>query len=135
MGIRAVESGPCGDVGEGPVSIVVVQRVASHSRDEQVGKAVVVVVRDRRSDIVAGAPEPGLLGDVRELPPAVVPQETVPVFRGVFAKRADIGAVREEQVGLPIAVVIEDRQAASHGGRIMLHRRFRVLKANRKRLE
>src|SRR5271168_2501078 len=54
LGVGLVQPGFGGDVGEGSVAVVVVERVAVDARDENVFKAVVVVIADSDAGVVAG---------------------------------------------------------------------------------
>ena len=83
-----IEAGLLGDVGEGAVAVVVVERVVMHAGDEDVGMAIVVVVADGHADVEAGAGEAGCVGDVGEFAVAVVAEEAVAIFRRVFFRVA-----------------------------------------------
>jgi len=89
--------------------------------------SVVVEVAGGRASRVPDAPDAGLLGDIAEVKVAVVVVEPIPVGRRLLAQGRERRAVREEDVGPAVAVVIEHGESAGHrfdhvlvGGRMLL---------------
>src|SRR5262249_7855307 len=66
-----------GDIGKGPVPVVVVQNVASVLCDVKVGKAIAVIVAHRHALTVAAACDTGLFGDIGKCPVAIIVVERV----------------------------------------------------------
>ena len=112
-----VEAGFLRDVGECAVAVVVVERVAVNSGDEEIGMTVVVVVADGDSNVEAGALQARLFGDVGKDAVAIVAEEAIGVFGDVLLHGCEVGAVGKEDVGSAVAVVVEYRDAAGHGFR------------------
>ena len=79
--IGFVEAGFGGDIREGPVSVVVIERVAIHAGDKNVLISIVVVVADSHAGVVAGPEKPGFFGYVGEVSLAIVLEQAVVVFR------------------------------------------------------
>ncbi len=117
-----VEAGLLCHVGERAVAVVVIERVAVDAGDKDIRVAIVVVIADSNANVEAGSFEAGLFCYVGEVAVAVVAEEMVRVFRRRLFKRGDVGAIGEEDVGTAVAVVIEYRDAASHGFRNILGR-------------
>ena len=115
--VPLVEASFLRHIGEGAVAIVVIERVAVNAGDKDIRMSIVVVIPDGDANIESCSLQPGLLCYVREHAVAVVAEEAVGVLRRGFLERCDIGAVGEEDIGTAIAVVVEDRDAASHGFR------------------
>ena len=122
-------------VGEGPVAVVVVQRIAIDAGDEDVRAPIVVVVAHCDANVVTGPGQSRRLRHVGESPVAVIPEKTVPILRIVLLQRCDVRAVREKNVRMPVAVVIENRDAARHAFRRISARRLIVLKTKRNLLQ
>ena len=76
-GLDAGDAGFVGDVGESAVAVVVIENVAAELGDEEIGKAVVVVIAPDAAEAVAGAGDAGLFGDIGESAVAVVAIEGV----------------------------------------------------------
>src|SRR5271163_3082669 len=70
--IRLRESSFLGDVREGAVAIVVVERVAMDAAVKDIFVAVVIVIADGDADVVARSSKPGLFGYVGERAVSVV---------------------------------------------------------------
>jgi hypothetical protein len=81
---------------------------------EQMEAAVVVIIQPG-GDGPAAAGNAGLSGDVAELQRAQIPEEPVEVARRFFPEGGDAGPVSEEDVGEPVAVIVEGGHAARHG--------------------
>src|SRR4029077_10312847 len=91
-------------VSEGPVAVVVIQRVAAVARDVEILEAVVVVVADGDAhavEVLRHAGDPGPLGDVDKRAVAGLVIETVPELRVCLVRPfalghriVDAGAVR-----------------------------------------
>src|SRR5579862_1733078 len=75
--IGFVEPGLCRYIGEGSVSVVVVERIFVHTCDKNIFVSVVVVVADRHADVVTAAGETSFLGDVGEVSFAIILKKTV----------------------------------------------------------
>src|ERR1700723_534684 len=71
------EPGLLGHVGKGPVAIIVVQSVAMDSRYKDVLMAVIVIVADRNTNVVARPREAGSFGHIGEGSVAVVSKQAV----------------------------------------------------------
>src|ERR1039458_5569111 len=80
-----------------------------------IGIAVVIVIAHRYAAVEAAACQARRCGYVREHPIAIVAKQPVAVFGIVLLQRGQIGAIREEDVGTSISVVIEYGHAAGHG--------------------
>jgi len=99
-------------IGERAVAVIAVQRVVAPVGDEQVGVAVVVVVRGGDALRPTRALQPGLLRDVGERAVLVVAVQPVGRLGGrVLEARAG----RDEDVQPAVVVVVDERNAA--GGR------------------
>jgi hypothetical protein len=61
------DAGAAGDVGEGAVAVVLVQRVGPEGRDVDVLEPVVVVVGDAGAGAPAAPGQAGFLGDVAKV--------------------------------------------------------------------
>src|SRR5450755_2976653 len=109
-----VQSSFGGNVREGPVTIVVIERIPGNARHEDVGKAVVIVVGHRHADVESGACQSRSFRNVGKDSIAVVAEQAIPVFRRVLLKRRDIRAIREENVGPAVAVVVKYGYPARH---------------------
>src|ERR1700691_6235912 len=115
LGVRLVQTGFGGYVAEGSVPVVVIERVPINPGDKNVFVAVIVVVADRYADVEACSRETRLFCHVREVSMPVIFEKAVVVLRGVFAKRAQIRPVGEENVELAVVVVVEQGDASGHG--------------------
>ncbi len=89
--------------------------------------AIVVVVGDRNAHVVAGAGQASRIGHIGKCALAVIAEQAVAVLGRVFLQGGDIGAVGEEDVRTPVAVVVEDGHSAGHGFGSVLGRCFVVL--------
>ena len=89
--------------------------VRIHPGDKQIDLAVVVVVRRRSSNGISNAREPGLRGDVFEFHSAQISKQVVVKFRGALHQGGNTGAVGEENIVQPVAIVIKNRDASRHG--------------------
>src|SRR5579862_858480 len=70
--VGLVEASPFGDIGEGAVPVVVVERVVMQARYEDIFVTIVVVVSDGDADIIASARKSSLFGNVLKLAVAFV---------------------------------------------------------------
>ena len=109
-----VEAGGFGDVGEGAVAVVAIEDDAAEAADEEVGEAVVVEVADGCAHRPAGIADAGFVGDVGEGAVVVVVVEGAAGFLA-GERHGDAGGVGEVDVGLAIAVVVDEGYAAAHG--------------------
>src|SRR5215469_12221780 len=103
------------DIRECPVAIVVEERVAVNSSDEQIGITIVVIVGDGRGDVEASAAKAGFFGYVGEHPVAVVAVKMVGELGGILFESLDIAAIREKYVRPAILVVVKHRDTTGHG--------------------
>ena len=87
-----------------------VEHVVAVVGDEQVVKAVVVVIAHGDGRRPARADEPGPLGHVGERAVAVVPIQAI---RRPRRRALQPGAVQHEEVEPPVVVVVEERDAAA----------------------
>ena len=124
-------AGSCRDVGKRAVAVVAVEDVPAKRGDVHVLVAVVVVVANRDPHAVAGAPDPGSVGDVLEaavgqLPVKPIVKTRIPLVGGRPARHR-IGqrrAVHEEQIEPAVVVVVEHGDASAHGlEQVLLARR------------
>ncbi len=115
-----------GDVFETSADVAI-QHLAMHAGHEEVGGAVVVVVRGGHAHGVAGAAQARGFGHVAETHGALVPEEPVGILRVVLLQAGNGRPVREEDVEPPVAVVIEEGDPAGHGLDQVLARRGAVL--------
>ena len=109
-----IEIGLRGHVGEGAISIVVVERVVVQTGDKQIRMTVVVVVGDGDAVVIAGSGQSGSIGNIGEGALPIVAEEAIPVFARVFPQGGDVCPIGEEDVGAAVAVVVEDRDTACH---------------------
>ena len=70
-----------GHIREGPITIVVVERVVVNAADKNVLVAVVIEVTDGNARIVASSGETGFFGYIGKCAIAIVVEEPVPVLR------------------------------------------------------
>ena len=121
------QAGLVGDVREGAVAVVAIQRAAPVRGDENVGVAVVVVVghRTAHAELFAAA-DAGRVGDVREGAIAVVAIQRVLQRRGRLVEVAG-AAVHHENVDPAVVVEVEKRHPGAHRFRQIAVRRHRVL--------
>ena len=85
-----------------------IERIAIYPGNEDVLKAVIVVIADGYTSIVTRALESGLFGNIFEVTFPVVFEEPVVIFRGIFNKTIDICAVCEENVRFSVIVVVKN---------------------------
>src|SRR6266516_3862185 len=97
---------------EPAVAAIVQQLVLSHAGDEEIDVTVVVVVGRGGPHGIPDTSYACVVGDVRKPHPAVVAIETVGVNGGCFLERRRLRAVREEDVGPAVTVVVEDGKPA-----------------------
>jgi hypothetical protein len=112
--LRVDESGLPGDVGEGAVAIIAVEKDAAEAGYEQVRPTIIIVDADDGTHGEAGIAYPGFVRDVRESAVAVVVIESTASF---FAGEGHVdgGRVGEVNIGKAVAVVVDKSNAASHG--------------------
>jgi hypothetical protein len=110
--VAARDSRAGGDVFEPAVTEVSQELVLSDSRHEEIDVPVVVVVRGCRAHRIADPPHGGAVGHVREAELAVIAIEAICVRGAGLLEGRRIGAVREENVRPPVAVVVEDGESA-----------------------
>ena len=121
FGIGFVETSLGRHIREGAIAVVVVKRIAVNAGDEDVFVPVVVVITDGDTHVIADTSQSGLLGDVREVPLAVVLKKAVRVFRRGLLERLNVRPVGEKDIQLAVVVVVEHGHATDHGfGRMTL---------------
>ncbi len=108
-----------------------IQNVAIDAGDEEVGLAVVIVVGGGGAHGIAGTGQTCFFGHVAKLHVTFVVIEAVPVLRAGFGERGKIGAVREEDIGTAVAIIVEDSETASHGFDHVLLRRGAIVQDER----
>ena len=114
------------DVGEGAVAVVVIENRPAVGGDEEVGKAVVVVVADGHAHAEGPAGDAGLLGDVGERAVAIVLVERV-ADRLLGLVEIARAAVDQVDVHPAVVVVVEEGAARSHGLRQVVFGRCGVV--------
>ena len=120
------DTGFVGDVGEGAVAVVLVERAAPVGGDQDVWVAVVVVVGNGAAHPeLAAAGDAGLVGDVGEGAVAVVLVERV-LQRRLRLVEVARAAVDHEDVDPAVVVVVEERDAGPHRFRQVPVRGHRV---------
>ena len=110
--LAAADARPPRHVLEPTVAAIVQQLVLSHAGDEEIDVTVVVVVGRGGPHGIPDTSYACVVGDVRKPHPAVVAIETVGVNGGCFLERRRLRAVREEDVGPAVTVVVEDGKPA-----------------------
>jgi len=75
---------------------------------------VVVVIADGHSHVVSGAGQAGGVGHIGENAVAIVAEKTIAELGRIFFQCRNVGAIGKENVGAPIAVVVEDGNTAQH---------------------
>src|SRR6266849_3117468 len=100
------------DVGEGAVSIVVIENVLAVVGDVEIVEAVVVIVPDAHALAPAGVSQASLFGDVGECAVVIV---AVEMAGGRFAggQAFQFRTVHNENIGPAVIVIIEDGHAGS----------------------
>src|SRR5581483_8243555 len=100
------KSGRLGHVGKSSVSVVSVKNILTPAGDEQIFKAVVVVIANRNAVKVAGSKKAGLAGNIRECSIAVIFVETI----GSRGWRIAVARAGEKKHVEPAVVIkIEER--------------------------
>ena len=102
------------DVGEGAITVVVVENTFAEVSDEKIVETVVIVVSDTNSLSPTGVEQAGFGGDVGESAIAIVFEE---MRRGLLASRKtfEAPAVDEKNVQPAVVVVIIESDAAAGG--------------------
>ena len=102
---------------ERPVSPILVEKIRSHPRHQQVGVPVVVVIGGHRThpESLGGGrnPEPGGLADIPKTSVAFIAVQRAHQPRRP-ARPGHFPALHEEEVRRTVAVVVEHRQARPH---------------------
>ena len=96
-----------------PAAVVLKEAVLSDGGDQQIGKAVVVVVADRHAHAVHFHRQAGARGDIGERAVAVVAVE--PHGGALAAVIGPVHAVDQQNIEPAIAIVVEERAAGAHG--------------------
>ena len=104
-----------GDVGEGAVTVVVVEAALAVVGDEDVGEAVVVVVGGDGADAPAVVGDAGFCGDVGEGAVVVVVEEGGGGWFGLAGEGVVGAAVDEVDVEPAVVVVVEQGDAGAEG--------------------
>ena len=80
----AGRAGFLGYIGKGSVAVVVIETVATVSRDVEIFIAVVIVIAHGDTHAIADALQAGLFGDVFEGAILLLMKEAIPIFGAVF---------------------------------------------------
>ena len=112
-GAAAAQSGLLRDVDKAAAAVVLEEAVLPDRGDQQVGKAVVVVVADGHSHAVHFDRQPGALGDVGEGAVAVVAVE--PHGGAPASMAGPVHAVDQQDIEPAIGIVVEEGAAGAHG--------------------
>ena len=113
-------------VRKGSVAVVMVKNALRVAGDEDVLVAVTVIIPNRHSHGEEVGRDAGLLGDVRESPVSIVAVESMTVGSRRVKEHA-LACVHEQQVHVPVIVVIKDRDPGRFGLRQVVLRRHRVV--------
>ena len=126
-----------GHVRKRSVAIVVIKDVSAVARDEQVRKAVVVIIADCDTHAIVARASLGQtcgFGHVRKAAILVLAVEPIPVARAGAIKffrqlhrTRHTPAIYQENVEQTVVVVIEQGDAAGHGFNEVFLRRGRIL--------
>ena len=100
------------NISEGSVPIVAVKNVLAPIGDEEIVKAVVVIVSDTHSLAPPRADEPGLLRDIRECAVAVIPVEMIR-WSLAAGKALQPRSVDHEEVQPAVLIVIVEGHSAT----------------------
>src|SRR5579884_3802655 len=100
---------------ETAVAEIVIEDVAVHTCDEEIGVAVVIVIAYRGAHGIAFADDSGFGGYIAEFQIAFVVIEAVPILRSGLGEGRKLGAIGEEDIRTAVAIVIENYQPARHG--------------------
>src|SRR5580700_3027843 len=103
-----------GDVGESAIAVIVIEDVFSVVSDVEIFPAVVVVVADANALAPSGVGQASFLRDVGKSSVMIIMIE-VACRNFARRKRAEAGAVHDEDVGPAVVVVVEDGDASSGG--------------------
>src|SRR5262249_21076338 len=98
----------------------------TNAGDKEINVSVVVVVSGRRTHGIPDTLDTGGGRHVGEAKPAVVSKQPVRIRWRVLDQRGRRCAVREENIGTPVVVVVEHREAARSAFNIVLVRSRRV---------
>ncbi len=111
-----------GNISKSAVTVVVIKLVSSICSYIQIFVAIVVIITDRDSHSIAGALQPGFVGDILERTIGLLVVQTIPIFRSsLFGNCArssgiiDFSAVHEKEIETAIVVVIEQSDSRTHG--------------------
>src|SRR5258708_11828351 len=122
-----MNAGLRGHVLECAVAAIVIQNIAPHSDDEQVGVTIVIVVRRRDAHAVTFALDACFFGDVFKRAVSAIAVETIPVRWIALAKIGLVGAVGEEDVQPSVPIVVEQGNATRHRFNQMPLRGLRIV--------
>lgn len=112
---------------ESPITAIAIQRIMIHPGDEQIGVAIVIVVRGGRAHAVPLAAQIRFGRDIFEHAAPAIAVEPVPPT-GIGLDQARLArAVSEKEVQQPIAVVIQSGDPSQHGFDLMLGGRGAVV--------
>src|SRR6185437_7376980 len=130
-----LEAGLLRYIGKCAISVVVIEGVAVDAGDKDIRLPVVVVVPDGHPDVESGAFQPGSFRHVGKYAVAIVAVETIPILRVIFFQGCEGSAVRKEDIGPSVSVVIEYGNATGHGFRGVTCGTFVTIESKRKPLE
>ena len=94
--------------------------ILGHAGDINILPAIVVEIADGDTHIVAISRQPDLLRDVREGSIMVVMEQAVVVFGRIFLEGWNRRPVNEEDVRVPVVVVIDQTHPGDHRLRLVL---------------
>ena len=102
-----------GHVGKRAVAVIVVKNVAAKVGDEEIVKAVVVVVADATGLSPAGTSQAGLFGDIGEGAVTIVVKQ---ITGGIAVpnRRIKAGSVHQKNIEPAVVVIVEQRHPATH---------------------
>ena len=98
-----------------------------NAANEQVQMAVVVVIADGDAVREAGAGKPRFLGNVPEIPSAIVFEEPIRILGRSFDQGMNVSPIREKNVEMTVVVVIKQANPAGHRLRSVTLRRFAAI--------
>src|SRR5437764_1205451 len=103
-----------GHICESAVTIVVKECISMHAGDEDIRKAIIVIISDSDADVISCSGKSGGLSYVGERRIAIVPEEAIAIFGRVLSECGDVRTVGKEDVRVPIAVVIQNGDSTAH---------------------
>ncbi len=118
----AAGAGALRDIGEGSVSVVVIEMVAAEAGYIEIVVSVIVVVADSYAHVVSDTLKASLLRYILKGSVRLLMVEAVPILRAGLLRDRSLGrgiaerrSVGEEDVESAVVVVVEESDAGSHG--------------------